>query len=258
MQERKKSEYPGRVYWYKQVESTNTTARNLAGQGAGEWTAVVAFQQTAGRGRYRRRWLSSPGKGIYLSVVLRPRVQPTEVNLINLSTALVVADFLEKLTNAVENPITVGLKWPNDVLVNHRKIAGILLETGYRQQQVDFVVVGIGINLNHAEADFPEELRHQATSLFMETGKEWDVPATTTNFLSDFYRGMHRYLSTRFAHVLDLYRQRLLFRNETIQVVVNNSPLKGILKDVDEQGFLLLQTDHGILRITSGEVGVGG
>jgi BirA family biotin operon repressor/biotin-[acetyl-CoA-carboxylase] ligase len=257
IQKLKEAGYPGRVYWYEQVESTNTTARQLAGQGAGEWTAVAAFQQTAGRGRYQRRWVSPAGKGMYLSVVLRPRMKPTEINLINLSTALLVADFLEKQANAVGTPLAVGLKWPNDVLVNQRKIAGILLETGYRHQQVDFVVVGVGINLNHTESDFPEELRHLATSLLLETGKEWEVPAVATDFLIDFHRGMQPFLSTHFAHVLESYRRRLLFRNQTIRVVVNNSPLTGILRDVDDQGFLLLQTDQGILRITSGDVGVG-
>ena len=147
-----------RIHYVPTCTSTNDMAKDLADFGVPEGTVVLAEEQTSGKGRYRRHWFSSPGKGLYLSVILRPK-QP-EISLLTLSAGLAVAEALRDVLG-----VKVCLKWPNDLLWEGKKLGGILSESSYFGQKLNYVVVGIGLNISHSEEDFPPGLRDSAISL---------------------------------------------------------------------------------------------
>src|SRR5512137_1367580 len=157
------------IRFFEQTDSTNKVALGLAFGGAPEGTAVIADSQTGGRGRHGRSWFSPPGKNIYTSIIIRPAIDPVASSQVTLMTGVAVAELLEALC-----PGRIDLKWPNDVLANGRKICGILAESRATAVKVDYIVIGIGINVNMAEGDIEDGLRDIATSVKIETGK--DVP----------------------------------------------------------------------------------
>ncbi|HEY7543426.1 MAG TPA: biotin--[acetyl-CoA-carboxylase] ligase, partial [Blastocatellia bacterium] len=146
------------------VTSTNDIAREMAGRGAEEGLVVTAKEQSAGRGRKGREWASPAGEGLYLSLLLRPRIRAADASLLSLSAALAVAETLR-----FDFRIEADIKWPNDILVNERKVCGILVEVTSTGPDTHRIILGIGVNLNHRS--FPPELRVTATSLRLETGE---------------------------------------------------------------------------------------
>lgn len=246
--------YPGSIHWFTSVDSTNRVAREMAQKGAPDWTVVVAEQQTAGKGRYRRRWFSPAGKGLYLSIILRPDILPEQMNLVNLTSALAVAEFLEKLTQREKRPLSPALKWPNDVMINGRKISGILLESGFKGKRIDYLIAGIGINVNQDAAEFPPDLRSRTTSLKRETGRLRPIEALTAPFLTGFYRRLSAALQTGFREVVSQYRNRLYWTDRMVELRLPGRILRGVPEDLDEWGFLRLRTDRGLIKITAGDL----
>lgn len=171
-----------RVFEYYEVtDSTNLRARQLADGGADEGSVVVAEEQTAGKGRKGRSWFSAGQEGICLSAILRPPMSPAEASRITLTTAVAVAETLLSLTD-----LDVRIKWPNDILIHGKKIAGILTELSMEMDAVDYVVVGLGLNVNTPADHFADEVRPIATSLLIETGKGFPgrrLPGGSLNFL---------------------------------------------------------------------------
>lgn len=230
------------------VDSTNRLAIELARGGAVEGTAVVAERQTAGRGRLGRTWESPPGTNLYLSVVLRPALSPLEVPRLTLAAAVAVVDAIGSTTG-----LRAGIKWPNDVLLEGRKACGILTELEAEAERVRFVVVGIGVNLNALEEDFPTELRAKATSLAIVLGRPVDRAAfagTLLGALDDVYGEM---LRGGFAALRPRYEAHhaLVGRRVTIE---GGPACDGYVRGVDDEGALLVETDAGPRRILSGEV----
>lgn len=156
-----------RILVYPEVASTNTVVEELAEQGEPEGTVVVAETQTAGRGRMGRSWVSSPRVGLYTSILLRPAVGPGGASLLSHLAAVSLTEAVAE----VEPGLGVRIKWPNDLLIGERKVAGILVEVKAEGERIHYAVVGIGVNINHALADFPEALRVSATSLFLASGR---------------------------------------------------------------------------------------
>lgn len=157
------------VVYFPETVSTNDAAKELAAAGIPEGTLVVTEEQTGGRGRLGRAWHSPAGRGIWLSVILRPDINPMDAPKITLLTAVALARTL-----AAYPGIKPGIKWPNDILVEGRKIAGILTEMNAELDRVNFIVLGIGININTSLKEFPAELRDTATSLYTAAGRHWD------------------------------------------------------------------------------------
>jgi BirA family biotin operon repressor/biotin-[acetyl-CoA-carboxylase] ligase len=227
------------------VDSTQRVAFELAERGAADRTVVVADTQTAGRGRRGRLWHDEPGASLLVSIVVRPRLAVAELPKLSLTTAVAVADAVEALTGPI-----VRVKWPNDVLVGGRKIAGILLES--RAAPTPLVVVGIGLNLG--QRGFSPELAATATSVRVETGRAIERETMLDDVLAAFDRWRTMLEATGFAPV----RTRWLELAETIGRTVRIDDRRGTVVDLDADGALVLRDPAGgIHRVVAGELTAG-
>ena len=234
----------------KAIDSTNQQAKQMAAQGEPEGTVVVAESQHSGRGRKGREWISPPGSGIYASLILRPQIPPSDAPGITLMTAVAVAESLMAISDA-----PFRIKWPNDILVNGKKIAGILTEISTEMDSVDYIVVGIGINVNTRISNFPQQLRGRVTSLFTETGQLFPVMAVLQNLLRRFETWYLRFQQDGFGQIRDRWKSlsEIIGKDVVIQKVGEN--VQGRIIDIDHGGVLLLQDrQERIHRIFSGDL----
>jgi BirA family transcriptional regulator, biotin operon repressor / biotin---[acetyl-CoA-carboxylase] ligase len=238
-------EWPATLEWHPQLESTSDRLKALAREGAAEWTAVLAETQTGGRGREGRGWASPPG-GLYLSVLLRPRFP--HVSVLPLAGGVAVAEA------AAELHVEAALKWPNDVQVAGRKLAGILAEASAGPAGVDWVAVGIGVNVAAPSAAFPEPLRGTTASL-AEAGGAPDVTLVAAAVLWQL-RVWYDALASSPASVVAAWRSRAVaWWGESVEIRTGTETLRGRLLDVDEEGALLVASQDGrTRRVLSGEV----
>ena len=243
------------LLWFDSIDSTNTRAKELAAQGAPQGTVLVADCQTGGRGRRGRSFHSPAGTGIYMSVILRPNCPPEK--LMHLTCAAAVA-----MCDAVENAcgIRPGIKWTNDLVWGSRKIAGILTELGpIRSGAVSYTVIGIGINCNQTESDFPEDIRSMAGSLHSVTGKSIDRARVAAAMTDALYR-MSEILLTEKEHILSRYRTDCITLGKEISVVkADGTARHGTALDIDADGALVVRFSGGTAEaVNSGEVSIRG
>ena len=233
------------VLYYQALASTMDEARRLADEGQVEGTVVIAEEQTAGRGRFHRSWVSPPGQNLSFSVILRPGA--TQLRYVNMAAALAVSGAFVEFTG-----LAPAIKWPNDVMVNGRKVSGILVETAVEAGEPRHTVVGIGVNVNLDPSRFPE-ISSTATSLYLETGRRMDrteVIQSILERLDDLYCAVKggQSLTQQWASQLET-----LGRN--VQVRWGDRLLEGYARAVDEQGNLLLsQPDGSTVTVVAGEV----
>jgi len=242
---------------FAEIGSTNQKAMELAEQGVPEWTVVFAHKQTRGKGRYQRVWESPADQGLWFSVVLRPHIPLNHLNLVNLVTALSIHKFiLDKLQNQPKTywPARVKLKWPNDVLVDGKKICGILLESSIRKNKILHLVVGIGLNLNQKKDDFSIDIQTNATSLKLLTGLSYDVNRSLEAFLSLYYRSINRALESGFSDVVNSYQKNMLYLDEMVGLDLGGEKIKGIVEGLDERGFLNLNVNGTQKIISAGDL----
>ena len=241
------------AHHYVRIETTMLVAADLARQGCCEGTIVTADEQTAGRGRLGRNWVSRPGLGLYLSLVLRPPVRPHAAPVLTLVAGLAVKEALEGLAG-----LRCDIRWPNDILVNERKCCGILVEMEAGRQQVDHVIVGIGINLNHAK--FPPDLVDTATSLRIETGKDWSREQVLDPVLRALESLYDLYLDGGAAPVLEAFQTASSYargRRVVIEGVPEDGavPVRGVTAGLNEHGLLMLEGAEGeVVPIVAGSV----
>lgn len=237
------------VHWVPEAGSTNDLARRMAETGAAEGTVVIADRQTAGRGRMRRFWWSPPG-GLWMSVVLRPRLLPAQLPVLTLAVAVAVAEAMEIVAGR-----PVGLKWPNDVEVDGRKVAGILLEMAGQPDGTEYVIAGIGVNLDVRDEPVPEELRDRVTWLAREAERPVTrnrLAATILDRLERHYDGLHR---TGPDAVLGAWRARATILGERVRVILPTEEVAGVAIDVDRDGALLVEVPgDGRRRVLAGDV----
>jgi BirA family transcriptional regulator, biotin operon repressor / biotin---[acetyl-CoA-carboxylase] ligase len=242
----------GSVYFFPEIGSTNDHAISLAAAGAAEGTLVVADLQTRGKGRLKRVWQSPPRANFYGTFILRPAVTPAQAPQITLLAGVAVAETL-----APYCPGQVTLKWPNDVRIRGRKVCGILTEMKTTGGVVDFVVVGIGININIRKDELDEAFRDISTSLREETGMEisrLDVAAALCDHLHTLYT---QYGKNGFAEVRDRWIAYADLLGKTIQVVFQNEVTSGTVTGIDEYGALMLIDEQGeTKRILAGDASV--
>jgi BirA family biotin operon repressor/biotin-[acetyl-CoA-carboxylase] ligase len=244
---------PVNVLYYSALDSTNCQAVRLARENCADWTTVYAGQQLKGRGRYKRNWFSPAGLGLYFSVVLRPAVEIRFLNLLNLRAAWVMAQIIQdKLTDA-KSPRII-LKWPNDILINGKKVCGILLESEIIKQKLNYIVLGIGLNLNHSVKDFPADFRKRATSLKIESLKPWNPEALLYEFLCSFKEKIEQDRESNFRGVSADYQQMMGFIGEFAEINLNQQKIPGIIKGIDQNGYLLLQQGDQVKRISAGDL----
>jgi BirA family biotin operon repressor/biotin-[acetyl-CoA-carboxylase] ligase len=248
-----------RVAYFDTIESTNTEALALARAGAKEGTVVVADTQLQGRGRIGRTWVSPAAVNLYTSVILRPSISPPNAHMLTLLAAVALAEVVEEATG--KRP---SVKWPNDILVDGRKIAGILLEMDSEMDRVHFVVIGIGVNINMDCAALPAELRKGATSVAIERGEEAGGDYSRVEFAAKLYYALEKWYKIvsgsgagleGFGPVVEAWRSYFPHEGKRLRVVSFSNSVEGICVGIDFDGALLLQTAPGTVeRIISGDV----
>lgn len=248
------TDWAGRkVYYRRETESTNEDAKYLAEEGKDHGSLVVAECQTGGKGRRGRQWESPKGTSISMSLLLRPEFAPNKASMITLLMALSVADVLSKLTE-----LDVKIKWPNDVLINKKKVCGILTEMDTEPDCIHYVVVGVGINVNVNA--FPEEIADVATSLMIEKGDRYgraDIIVAIMEYFEYYY---DIFTQTKdLSDVVGLYDGYLINRNEKVKVLDPKGEYTGTATGINDFGELIVQKDDGkYVRVASGEVSVRG
>jgi BirA family biotin operon repressor/biotin-[acetyl-CoA-carboxylase] ligase len=241
----------GRAFrYYDEIDSTNREAKQLAIAGAPEGTVVIAESQSAGRGRLGRRWTSPAGKGLLFSVVLRPNLPMSEAHLLTLVTAAAACEGIEAQTK-----IAVQIKWPNDLFINGRKVGGILLEIAGEQDEIDWIVAGIGINVNTEFTELPVTLRRTATSLKMAGTAPVDRSELLARILLSLEKTYADALENGFERPLREFRERDYLLNKSVSVQTREGPIVGEASGIDDRGALLVELPHRhIRRFHAGDV----
>ncbi len=238
------------IVYFSITDSTNTQAKKLAEEGAPEGTVVITEKQTHGRGRKGRSWLSPDGDGIYMSVILRPDLPPFEAPRITLLTAVALAEAL-----ITETGMSLRIKWPNDILINGKKIAGILTEISSEMDAIDYVVVGLGLNVNTPHENFTHELKNQSTSVYIETGTVFSRVRLIQAFLHWFEKYYDILLTSGFSSIIKRWRTLADIIGRNIKVDSIGKSYSGEVVDINDDGVLMLKDDKGnIHRIISGDV----
>lgn len=238
--------------YHDEIGSTNQEAASLAIKGTPEGTVVVAESQSAGRGRPGRRWTSPAGKGLLFSVVLRPPLAMSEAHLFTVVGATAAAEAIEK-----HIPSRVAIKWPNDLFIGDRKIGGILMEVASEQDEIDWIILGLGLNVNTEFSELPVTLRRTATSLKIVGGEALDrsdILATLLLTLETHYQAA---LRGGFDRALTAFRERDYLLSRTISVETPQGPVVGAAAGIDDRGALLVELPHRRMRsFFSGDVSV--
>ena len=239
------------VHFARETDSTNLWIKRLAKEGASEGTLALAEFQSAGRGRLGRSWEVPEGTSVMMSILLRPKFEPQYAPTLTLVMGMAVAKAVKNLG------FDVSIKWPNDVVVSHKKICGILTEMGVRDGKIDYAVIGVGINVNIRE--FPEEMADKATSLYLESGREFDrsqIPGLVMEAFEEYYE--------KFAATCDLsglkeeYESILANYDQPVRVLAKE-PYEGVARGITDGGELLVEkTDGMIVAVSAGEVSVRG
>jgi BirA family transcriptional regulator, biotin operon repressor / biotin---[acetyl-CoA-carboxylase] ligase len=243
----------GRLCHYTPIiASTNATARLLGRQGHAEGTIVLADAQTAGRGQAGKVWISPPERNVYVSILLRPPLVPAQTPLISLLAAVALVDILQREGAAC------GIKWPNDVLLHQRKVAGILTEMETHRDAVQFVVVGIGINVNMAQAELDRclgPIAPTATSMAAALGREICREALLAILMESLEGWYDRFRTEGALALHDAWEARSVMCGRRVSARSPEASWEGIAEGIDQAGRLLLRRDGGALVVlTSAEV----
>lgn len=255
--------FSGNIHYHDQVESTNALALAAAAlhtehsEEGSEGAVYLADEQTAGRGRQGHSWVSERGAGIYCSFLLRPPMSPADALWLSLIAGVAVQDAVRETIS-----LKADIRWPNDLLVNDRKFAGILTEMTSEATRVQHAVIGIGINVN--QHTFPQGMESQPTSLLMETGKEWsrvDLVAALIRAVDREYRALLRAMtgpirtpSLRFEPIMKRVESRSSYAHGKMVHVNEDGGYTGVTDGLDPRGFLRVRTDKGLRIVISGGV----
>lgn len=230
------------------TDSTNSIARELGSRGWPEGTVVVAERQRAGRGRLGRQWISPEG-GIWLSLLLRPKLLPQQVQLLTLAAGVAAV----RATRGAAG-IEPGIKWPNDLLLGQRKLAGILSEISAEMDLVHYLVLGIGVNANIPEKAFPIELAATMTSLLAETGRPVYRAGWVRLFLKEMEFLYLQALSQNFSAILAGWRDYSVTLGREVTIRLPGRQVRGFAENIDDSGALLVRTSLGLETFPAGEV----
>ncbi|MFG6114546.1 biotin--[acetyl-CoA-carboxylase] ligase [Halobacillus sp. MO56] len=244
------------IFHYEQVSSTQDIAHQLAKEGYGHGTVVVADEQVKGKGRMSRAWHSKRNEGIWFSLLLKPELPPVQAPQITLLTAVVLAEAIASISD-----LSPQIKWPNDLLINHKKIAGILTEMQAEQDQIQYIVLGIGINVNQDESSLPEDIRHKATSLRQESGKTWDINWLIQLILETFENTYEQFIQEGFLPIKNKWEKYGYRLGQEVTISTMRKTWQATLVGIEADGALLTRTEEGIQeKLYSAEIhwGEGG
>lgn len=241
------------IVCFTETDSTNVRARKLGENGAAHGTLVVAEQQTAGRGRRGRGWESPAGSSIYMSLLLRPEFLPNKAPMLTIVMAYSVATALREQTG-----LDFRIKWPNDIVLNGKKVVGILTEMSTEIEYINHVVIGVGINVN-TEA-FPEEICATATSIRRESGKTWRRAELIAAILRQFEVQYERFVKEDdLAYLREAYDAILVNCNREVRILGEKDGYRAVALGIDDQGELLVRKEDGtVTSVYAGEVSVRG
>lgn len=241
-----------KICYFPVVDSTNTKAKQLAEEGYPAGTLVVAEKQEAGRGRRGRSWESPQGTGVFMTLLLKPEIEPNNASMLTLVAALAVSAAISKQTGRV-----AAIKWPNDIVMNGKKVCGILTEMSAQIDYVNHIVIGIGINV-HNES-FPEELSEMATSLYLETGEHLNRAALIEEIWENFERYYAIFLEAEdLGGLVREYDAHLVNRNQVVKVLDPKEPFEGMARGITARGELIVDTWESRRLVSAGEVSVRG
>jgi len=239
-----------RFHYFQEIDSTNSYARRLAEAGAPEGEVVIAERQSAGRGRLGRSWESPPYCNLYFSLLLRPALAPVHAPQITLMAAVALADTVAAFV--AEPP---AIKWPNDILLQGKKLAGILTESSCDAKRIEFVILGIGVNLNFPRERMPESIRDRATSLMEVGGKSFSREKFLRRLIQDLDRCYGVLEALGFAAIAPRWEAYFALRGRRVRVEMVDEALSGTATGIDGDGALLLEAEDGVLhRVLAGDV----
>ncbi len=241
--------FGNRIIHRDEADSTNLVAFRLALAGEPEGTCVIAEAQNKGKGRLGRRWSSPPNKNIYCSLIVRPAIHPAGVYPITFLSSLAVYDTITALTG--EKPT---LKWPNDVLINGKKVCGTLLELSTEADQVKFVVIGIGLNVNMTEEEMESEIREKASSLSMEAKKTFDRALVCGMLLSSLERYYLLFQHDGTIPICDAWEERAAVKGKYMEIAQMGETYRGVCEGIDSGGAIYLTVDGQRRKIIAGDV----
>lgn len=241
------------LYYYEDTDSTNADAMRLGEEGAEHGTLVVANHQNKGRGRRGRVWQSPVGTTISMSFLVKPEIAPGKASMLTLVMALAVAKGIEEACD-----LSTAIKWPNDILVNGKKVCGILTEMKAEMDYIHGVIIGVGINVN--VESFPEDLQSMATSLILEKGRKVSRAEVIERVAENFEEYYEKFMETEDLSLLrDLYEERLISKGKAVKVLDPQGEYTGISKGITDTGELVVETQDGKeQQVYAGEVSVRG
>ncbi len=240
------------IYNFDKIDSTNSRLLKLADEGFPEGSVVVADEQTGGRGRFGRKWESEPMSNLLFSLLLRPVfLERDEVFVLTFSAAVAVAEAIEDAAH-----VHPELKWPNDVLLGSRKVCGILLESSFDSDRLNYVILGIGLNVN--QTTFPDEIASKATSLYLFAGRKYDRNEILSTILSRFDSVYETVRARDFYSVMKRWRNRSKMFGKKIRLRLADRVYEGVCDEVTDDGALVIQTGTGSNVFTAGEITIIG
>jgi BirA family biotin operon repressor/biotin-[acetyl-CoA-carboxylase] ligase len=253
-----KSSFIGKnIFYEEKVDSTNSVARDLVIKGVKNGSIVISDMQEKGKGRNGKIWTSPCACNVYMSIILKPKFNPEVAHGMTILAAVSVADAILEVTS-----LRPQIKWPNDILINSKKVSGILTEMSTQNKIIEYIIVGIGINVNLMEDNIAEDIKDKATSLYIEKSKLFKNDAYPINrnklivsFLNKFDKYYEIFLSTGLSSILQSYQKYFEMIGKTVEISLENKKIKGQVVGIDSKGALLVKTGENELeKIFSGEL----
>jgi BirA family biotin operon repressor/biotin-[acetyl-CoA-carboxylase] ligase len=229
------------MYGFLEVDSTNDVARKYANEGAEDGTVIIAETQRLGKGRLKRAWISPKG-GLWISVVLRPDIPPQKATLVTLMVANAVAETLS------EYGLEARIKWPNDVLIDGKKVCGILTEAKTKENTIEYLILGIGINVNFELNELPEDIRGISTTIKHELKKNISLDELLHRLLVHMDMYYKTLLASEFNKIIQNWKEKSDTLGRHVKIETQNESIKGIAQDIDDSGALILKTDDGDIK----------
>ena len=247
------------VVYYHETDSTNTRAKQAAEEGEKSGTLFITECQTGGRGRRGRSWESPAGSGIWMSLLLRPEIKPFDASMLTIVAAMGMKDAIEEIigAGAGQGGIHCKIKWPNDIVLGDRKICGMLTEMSAETDWINYVVIGIGVNVNTTE--FDDSIKDMASSILLQTGSSVKRSDVVVAFARHFSRYYDEFLKEcNLSGLADDYNKALINVGRDVKIVERDGSFVAKAVGIDETGSLIVEKDGDTIRIVAGEVSVRG
>lgn len=237
--------------WMEETDSTNEEAKRAARDGAPEKSVFIAEHQTCGKGRLGRGWDSQRGEAVEMSVLLRPRFAPNKAPAITFAAALGLLSAVKRICG-----VKAQIKWPNDIVYEGKKLCGILTEMSSDMDHVEYIVCGMGLNVN--QKDFPDGVKERAISLRMITGERLDRQEISAALIRDVFMYCERYIKEGIGCIFDEYCKNSAIIGKEILILCGSEEMTGVCEGFSEDGSIVVRTEQGLREFCAGEVSIRG